>query len=147
MPARRNKFKPDFKAKVALEALKGDKSTAELAQIFGVHPAQISAWKKQLLESAGSVFEGISEIFENLSAQEQEEIIRLLLEEALVSFRGKKQPLMLDLDGVFGGRPELLLAAAYFALTVNFASFGPAARKLMAVFAATVSPSTSLPTS
>jgi transposase-like protein len=55
---RRNKFKPDFKAKVALEALKGDKSTAELAQIFGVHPAQISAWKKQLLESAGSVFEG-----------------------------------------------------------------------------------------
>ena len=58
MPARRNKFKPDFKAKVALEALKGDKSTAELAQIFGVHPAQISAWKKQLLESAGRVFEG-----------------------------------------------------------------------------------------
>ena len=55
---RRNKFKPDFKAKVALEALKGDKSTAELAQIFGVHPAQISAWKKQLLESASSVFEG-----------------------------------------------------------------------------------------
>ena len=58
MTTRRNKFKPDFKAKVALEALKGDKSTAELAQIFGVHPAQISAWKKQLLESASSVFEG-----------------------------------------------------------------------------------------
>ena len=58
MTARRNKFKPDFKAKVALEALKGDKSTAELAQIFSVHPAQISTWKKQLLESAGSVFEG-----------------------------------------------------------------------------------------
>jgi transposase len=55
---RRNKFKPDFKAKVALEALKGDKSTAELAQIFGVHPSQISAWKKQLLEDAPSVFEG-----------------------------------------------------------------------------------------
>ena len=58
MTTRRNKFKPDFKAKVALEALKGDKSTAELAQIFGVHPAQISAWKKQLLESASNVFEG-----------------------------------------------------------------------------------------
>lgn len=58
MPARRNKFKPDFKAKVALEALKGDKSTAELAQVFGVHPAQISAWKKQLFEDAPSVFEG-----------------------------------------------------------------------------------------
>ena len=58
MQGKRNKFKPDFKAKVALEALKGDKSTAELAQIYGVHPAQISAWKKQLLEDAPSVFEG-----------------------------------------------------------------------------------------
>jgi len=54
---RRNKFKPDFKARVALEALKGDKSTAELAQIFGVHPTQIAKWKKQLLDSAASVFE------------------------------------------------------------------------------------------
>ncbi|HVB00625.1 MAG TPA: transposase [Acidimicrobiales bacterium] len=55
---RRNKFKPDFKAKVALEALKGDKSVAELAQIYDVHPTQITQWKKQLLESAPSVFEG-----------------------------------------------------------------------------------------
>ena len=58
MQGKRNKFKPDFKAKVALEALKGDKSTADLAQIYGVHPAQISAWKKQLLEDAPSVFAG-----------------------------------------------------------------------------------------
>jgi transposase-like protein len=43
---RRNKFKPDFKAKVALVALKGDKSIAELAQIYEVHPTQITAWKK-----------------------------------------------------------------------------------------------------
>ena len=57
-PASRNNFKPDFKAKVALKALKCFKSTAELAQIFGVHPAQILAWKKQLIESAGSIFEG-----------------------------------------------------------------------------------------
>jgi len=58
MQGRRNKFKPDFKAKVALEALKGDKSIAELAQIYEVHPTQITAWKKQLLEAASSVFEG-----------------------------------------------------------------------------------------
>jgi transposase len=55
---KRTKFKADFKAKVALEALKGDKSTAELAQIYGVHPTQITQWKKQLLESASSLFEG-----------------------------------------------------------------------------------------
>ena len=42
MQGRRNKFKPDFKGKAVLEALKSDKSTAELAQIFGVHPSQIS---------------------------------------------------------------------------------------------------------
>ncbi len=51
------KYKPEFKAKVAIEALKGDKSTAELAQIYGVHPAQISNWKKQLADNATSVFE------------------------------------------------------------------------------------------
>lgn len=57
VPTRRNKYKPDFKATVALEALKGDKSTAELAQIYKVHPAQITNWKKQLLEGATKVFE------------------------------------------------------------------------------------------
>ncbi len=55
---KRTKFKADFKAKVALEALKGDKSTAELAQIYGVHPTQITQWKKQLQESASTLFEG-----------------------------------------------------------------------------------------
>ena len=58
MQGRRNKFKADFKAKVALEALKGDKSTAEFAQIYDVHPTPIAQWKKQLVESATSVFEG-----------------------------------------------------------------------------------------
>ena len=58
MQGKRTKFKADFKAKVALEALKGDKSTAELAQIYGVHPTQVTKWKKQLLDQASSVFEG-----------------------------------------------------------------------------------------
>ncbi|MDA8024980.1 MAG: transposase [Actinomycetota bacterium] len=50
MPTRRNKYKPDFKATVALEALKGDKSTAELAQIYKVHPARNHQLERQLLE-------------------------------------------------------------------------------------------------
>jgi len=41
-----------------LGALKADKSIVELAQIYQVHPNQITAWKKQLLEAASSVFEG-----------------------------------------------------------------------------------------
>ena len=47
-----------FKAKVALAAIKGDKTLAELAQQFDVHPNQITTWRAQLLEGAETVFGG-----------------------------------------------------------------------------------------
>src|SRR5271167_2111210 len=53
--ARRN-HTPAFKAKVALSAIKGDKTLAELAQLFDVHPNQITSWKAQLLDGAAGVF-------------------------------------------------------------------------------------------
>jgi transposase len=46
-----------FKAKVALEAVKGEQSLIELAERFQVHPNQITEWKKHLLEKASEVFE------------------------------------------------------------------------------------------
>ena len=45
-----------FKAKVALAAIKGEKTLSELAQLFDVHANQITQWKSQLLESAVGVF-------------------------------------------------------------------------------------------
>src|ERR1700686_5187472 len=46
-----------FKAKVALAAIKGDKSLSELARQFGVHPTQIGRWRQRLLEGATELFE------------------------------------------------------------------------------------------
>ena len=57
MTQRRKQHSPSFKAKVALEVLKGDKTVAELASRFQVHPSQIQTWKKALLEGAARVFE------------------------------------------------------------------------------------------
>ena len=57
--ARRN-HSPIFKAKVALDAIKGEKTLAELAKLHDVHSNQIVDWKTQLLERAASVFGGDS---------------------------------------------------------------------------------------
>ena len=56
MGKRRKKYSSEFKAKVALAALKNEETTAEMAQRFGVHPTMISAWKRSLLEGAADIF-------------------------------------------------------------------------------------------
>ena len=52
----RRNHSPAFKAKVALAAIKGEKTLADLAQQFDVHPNQITQWRSQLLEGAAGVF-------------------------------------------------------------------------------------------
>ncbi len=52
----RRNHAPAFKAKVALDALKGEQTLVELSQHYQVHPNQITEWKKQLLEHAPDIF-------------------------------------------------------------------------------------------
>ena len=56
MSRKRNRYTPQFKAKVALAALKNEETISELATRFGVHPTMINSWKRALLEGAGEVF-------------------------------------------------------------------------------------------
>jgi transposase len=57
MPRRRKVHRAEFKAKVALAAIQGDKSVQQLGAVFDVHPNQVQLWKKQLLLGAVGLFE------------------------------------------------------------------------------------------
>ena len=71
----RKKHNAGFKVKVALAAIKGDRTVAELASAFGVHPNQIYNWKKQLLDGAASVFEGGGSAAEGTASEAQVDVL------------------------------------------------------------------------
>ena len=56
MTRKRKRFDDSFKAKVALEAIRGEQSISELASRYALHPNQIMQWKKKLLEGAPEIF-------------------------------------------------------------------------------------------
>ena len=84
MPRNRRNFDGTFKAKVALDAIRGLKTVSELASLHKVHPTQITLWKKQLLEGANTVFESSGSkkaaVDEPSAAELYEQIGRLKIE-------------------------------------------------------------------
>ena len=61
MKTTRKRYSPEFKAKVALEAIRGDLTLAELAAKHGIHHTMIAAWKKQAVEGMAALFSGATE--------------------------------------------------------------------------------------
>jgi transposase-like protein len=78
MPKKRKVHSPEFKVKVAVDAIRGLKTASELASQYQIHPVQISQWRKQALE-------GLTEVFQrgqtNRKAKSEEEITAPLFEE------------------------------------------------------------------
>ena len=91
MGQRRKRHSKEFKAKVALEAVKGLHTLSELGARYKVHPTQIAQWKRQLVEQAPQMFErggrASTVDAESLTAPLYEEIGRLKME---VDFLQKK---------------------------------------------------------
>lgn len=56
MKGKRRRHDPEFKARVALEAIKGVKTIQQIAKEYEVHPVQVSEWKKKMADNAASVF-------------------------------------------------------------------------------------------
>jgi transposase len=84
MGAKRRRIEASLKAKAALAAVRGDRTTSELASQFGVHPTQIGQWKRQLLDGAVELFcddrRHVVENQDTLIAELYEQIGRLQME-------------------------------------------------------------------
>ena len=64
MTGKRTRYSADFKAEVALEALRGELTTAQLAAKHGIHQTMVGEWKRQAMEGLASVFSGRAEAAE-----------------------------------------------------------------------------------
>ena len=76
MPKVRKSHPPSLKAKVAVEAIKGHKTAAEIAQMFSVHPTQVGGWKKQALAGLPDVFGNGREQMREQSDAEKDELYK-----------------------------------------------------------------------
>ena len=74
MTGKRKRYSADFKARVALEALRGELTTAQLSAKHGVHQTMISEWKRQAVAGLADVFAGKTEAKEGIREEEREKL-------------------------------------------------------------------------
>ena len=74
MTGKRKRYSAEFKAKVALEALRGELTTAQLAVKHGIHQTMVGEWKRQAMEGLASVFSGKAEAQEAAQADAVEKL-------------------------------------------------------------------------
>jgi transposase-like protein len=103
--AKRKRHDSQFKARVALEALKGIKTVQQIAKDFDVHPVQVTEWKKRLSAHAGSVFEnGKEREVEDFSAERSDLHSKIGELTVKLDFVVKKSKQL----GVWSGLPDSL---------------------------------------
>lgn len=78
MKKQRRKHNPEFKARVALEAIQGVKTLSEIAKEFEIHPVMVTSWKKELLERLPELFESPAAKKEKATEKGTEELHRKL---------------------------------------------------------------------
>ena len=76
MKNKRTRRDKEFKFKVALEAIKGEKQIAELASEFNIHPQQITQWKKDLLDNGPEIFSSKAESDSKRFEKERDELFK-----------------------------------------------------------------------
>jgi transposase len=84
MKRQRKQYSADLKAKIAVEAVKGQRTMQEIALHYSVHPSQVTQWKKQLLEGVGEIFSNgrgqAAEADEQLKAELYQQVGKLQVE-------------------------------------------------------------------
>ena len=76
MPKTRKSHPPSLKAKVAVEAIKAHRTTAQISQMFSVHPSQVAVWKKQALSGLPDVFGNGREQMREQADHEKDELYK-----------------------------------------------------------------------
>lgn len=76
MNGKRKQYSNKFKARVALEAIRGNKTIAELSSMYGVHTSQIMKWKKKVLENIPEIFSNKREDIEKGAEEIQDELYK-----------------------------------------------------------------------